>query len=29
MNPNANYNPDNIRGVDGIPTGWTVLTSEE
>ena len=29
MNPNANYNPDNIRGFNGIPHGWTVLTSEE
>ena len=26
MNPNATYNPDSIRGVDGIPTGWTVTT---
>ena len=26
MNPNATYNPDNIRGVSGIPSGWAVTT---
>ena len=29
MNPNANYNPENIRGVNGIPTGWVVSKSNE
>ena len=27
MNPNATYNPENIRGVDGIPTNWNVHTN--
>lgn len=28
MNPNANYYPEDVRGVNGIPTGWTVLTRD-
>jgi hypothetical protein len=28
MNPEATYNPDNYRGVNGIPTRWTVTTYE-
>jgi hypothetical protein len=27
MKPEATYNPDNIRGVDGIPIGWNIEKS--
>ena len=29
MNPNANYNPEDIRGESGIPTGWVACKSNE